>query len=224
MTTLILARGSHQPPSEDCDTPERCLFEWYNWLTRHRHTDARPPGVSPFLHRFGIALNDILPDDRRQELRRFLPNGTDRLAGTERDGKNETRGYIVLDWLIRTWTPAWLSLAGLNGEAAALRDLHRITGLITAQSAGPVVRHAHEKATAAWAAAWAASQAAAGAAAWATARAAARTAAGSAARSAAWDAAWDAVAPTVTELQVSAITLYDTLITGEWPKDTPHAH
>ena len=58
---------------------------------------------------------------------------------------------------------------------------------------------------------------AAGDAAWAAARAAARAAAWAAAWAAARDAARAELAPTVTLLQASAIELYDTLITGEWP-------
>jgi hypothetical protein len=192
ITTITLARGSHEPPQEDCDNPQRCLFEAYNWLTRHAHTDSRPPGVSPVLHQFGMSLNDILPDDRRQELKRFLPNGHDRLAGTESDGKDETRGYIALDWLIRTWTPAWLDLGGLGEEAAALRDLRRIADLAAAGVAGPIVRNASTKAAAAGDAAWTAAWNAAGAAAWDAAWDAAWNAAGAAARDAAWAAAWTA--------------------------------
>ena len=271
LATITLAKGSHPAPPDDCDNPERCLFEAYNWIVRQRHTDGRPPGVSPVLHTFGMRLNDILPDDRRQELKRFLPNGADRLAGTESDGKDETRGYIAFDWLIRTCTPMWLDLAGLSAEAAALRDLRRIADLVAAQSAGPVARDASSKAAAAldaagaaagdaagaapWVAAWAAAGAArdaARAAAGDAAAAAAGDAAGAAARAAAWaaarDAAWaaagaardaaraaagdaslaaardaaraaarDKLAPTVAELQASAIALYDVLITGEWP-------
>jgi len=228
-TAITLARGGHDEPPADCDNPERCLFEWYNWLVHQRHTDDKPPGVSPVLHVFGMRLNDALPDDRRQELAGFLPNGQDRLAGTENDGKDETRGYIALDWLIRTYTPAWLDLAGLTAEAAALRDLRRIADLVAAQAAGPVVRDARGRAAAAWAAAraaaWAAAWDAAGAAAWAAAGDAARDAAwaaagdaaGDAARDAAGDAARAKLAPTVAEFQTSAIALYDVLITGEWP-------
>ena len=76
---------------------------------RDEHTDACPPGVSRVLHSFGIALNDLLPDDRRQELVRYLPNGTSPLAGTD-DGRDEARGYLALDWLIRTYLPTWLAL------------------------------------------------------------------------------------------------------------------
>ena len=186
---IVLARGGHPAPPDDCGNPERCLFEWYNWLTRQQHTDSRPPGVSPVLHAFGMSLNDALPDDRRQELKWFLPNGTDRLAGTEHDGLDETRGYIALDWLIRTYTPAWLDLAGLTAEAGALRDLRRIADLVAALAAGPVVRNASSKAAAAWAAAGAA----------------ARAAAGAAAGAAAWDAAWDAAGAAMRQWQTEQL-------------------
>ena len=212
LTTITLAKGNHDAT---CDNPERCLFEWYNYLTRHQHTDACPPGVSPVLHVYGMRLNDCLPDDRRQELKRYLPNGQDTLAGTASDGKDETRSCIALDWLIRTWTPAWLDLAGLTAEATALRELRRVADSVAAQAAGPVVRQAREKSAAAWAAAGDAARDAA--------RAAARDAAWAAARDAARDAAGDAagaaarakLAPTVAELQASAIALYDVLIAGE---------
>ena len=193
---ITLAKGSH-PPGQDCGNPQRCLFEWYNWITRQRQTDDRPPGVSSVLHTFGMRLNDCLPDDRRQQLVRFLPNGADRLAGTEGDGKDEIRGYLALDWLIRTYAPAWLDLAGLTAEATALRDLRRIADLVAAQSAGPVVREASAKADAARNAAW--------------------DAAGDAARDAARDAADKRLAPTVDLLQDSAVALYDAMITGEQP-------
>jgi hypothetical protein len=184
---IVLAKGSHD---EQCDDPQRCLFEWFNWIQRHEHTDDCPPDVSKVLHVYGMRLNDALPDDRRQELRRFLPlpGQPSPLAGTRDDGLDETRGYLALDWLIRTYTPAWLDLAGLTAEATALRDLRRIVDLVAAQAAGPVVRDARDKAAAAWAAAWDAAGAAAGA------------------------AAWDALKPTVDTLQTSAIALYDAMI------------
>ena len=152
-TTITLASGSHPAPAPDCANPQRCLFEAYNWLDRREHTDACPRGVSPVLHAYGMRLNDALPDDRRQELRRYLPNGTSPLAGTAKDGKDTTRGYIALDWLIRISTPAWLDLAGLTADAAALRDLRRVDGSAAVKAAGPVVRDARGHAAAAAAAA-----------------------------------------------------------------------
>ena len=156
--TITLYKGNHT--SEECADGKRCLFEWFNWLIRQRNTDACPPGVSPVLHTFGMRLNDALPDGKRQELIFALPNGTSPLAGTADDGLDEARSYMALDWLIRTYTPAWLDLAGLTAEAAGLRELRRIVDLVAAQSAGPAVRQARENAAAARAAAGAAAGAA----------------------------------------------------------------
>ena len=235
--TIWLAHGNHP----DCDDPQRCLFEWYNHLTRGADTHQCPPGVSPVLHRYGLRLNDALDDSKRQQLRRYLPDGADVLAGTAGDGKDETRSYIALDWLIRTWTPAWLGVAGLSKEATALRELRRVADSAAARAAGPAISQAREKAAAAWDAAgdaawdaagdaagaaagaaawdaaWDAAWAAAGAAAWDTAWAAAWAAARDAAGDAAWAAAGAVLSPTVAQLQDSAIALYDVLIAGEWP-------
>ncbi len=188
-TAIHLAKGAHHDDGTgDCD---RCFIEWYNWLTRRQQTDDRPPGVSPVLHRFSMQLNDMLPEDTRQELARFLPNGADRLAGTESDGKDETRGYLALDWLVRTYLPAWLDLAGLADETAAVRDLAPVADTETIAAAGLVVRAVRDKAAAAGDAAGAAVWAAAGADAWAAAGDAARAAAGDAAGAAAGDDAGD---------------------------------
>jgi hypothetical protein len=147
-TMIVLARGWHPAPA---GVPvEGCFFEWYNWITCRKYTDSRPPGVSEVLHWFGAQLNDILPDSPRQYLIRFLPDdGTDRLAGTAEDGKDETRGFMCLDWLIRTDMPAWLGLAGLDAEAAALRGLPRISDVASAESAAPVVHAAAARSAAA---------------------------------------------------------------------------
>jgi hypothetical protein len=228
INAVVLARGKH-----DCGDPQGCLFEFYNEILSYRKTDSRPADVSAILHTFGMRLNDLLPDQRRQTLKEFLPQPErpSPLAGTFDDGLDEARGYLALDWLIRTYTPAWLDLAGLSAEAQQLRDLRRIVDLVAAQAAGPVVRNASSRAAAAWAAAgdaagdaaWAAAWAAAGDAAWAAAGAAgdaARAAAGdaagaaarAAARAAAGDAAGDALQPTVDTLQESAIQLYRDMI------------
>jgi hypothetical protein len=219
LTALHLAYGSHRDRSNGL-----CLLEAVAWWAGEPHTD-RPACVSPVLAGFGRDLNDVLPDDRRQELVRFVPL----LPGTNRDGKDETRGYLALDWLIRVFTPAFLDLRPELADAAAeLRSLAPIVDLPTARTAGPVVRSARQRASAAGDAAWDAARDAARAAAWATAgdaawdaardaaRAAARAAAGEAAGDAAWEAAGaaagEALRPTVDALQASAIQLYATMI------------
>lgn len=77
---------------------------------------------------------------------------TDRTtSGTAGDGHDSTRGYMALDWLIRTWLPTWLDLVpACHPDATQLRELGRIGDLVSAQSAGPVVRASRENAAAAW--------------------------------------------------------------------------
>ena len=169
LDTLHLDKGGHKDRTNGL-----CIMEAVAWFAAEEHTDA-PECVSRVLIGMGQRLNDLLPDDRRQQLKPLIPL----LPGTRDDGHDETRGYLALDWLIRTYTPVWLDLAGLTTEAQALRDLRRIVDLAAVQSAGLVVREVRVKAAAAWDAAGAA---------WDAAWDAAGAAAG-AARDAAWDAA-----------------------------------
>jgi hypothetical protein len=226
LTTLTLDKGAHDNFAEGA-----CLLEAASYMAGEPWTD-HPACVSRVIGTFGRSLNDSLPAARRQELKTYIPA----MLNTADDGQDEARSYMALDWLIRTYTPAFLDLAGLTVEAQSLRDLRRIVDLVAAQNAGPVVRQARMKAAAAWAAAGAAAWAAAGAAAWAAAGAAAWDAAGAAARAAAWDAAgaaardaardaaraaaWaaaraaarDVLQPTVDTLQTSAIALLGEMI------------
>lgn len=168
-----------------------CAMEVVAWLAGQGHTDA-PSCASPVLRRVTISLNDNWDQAQRQKLAPFLP----RMVGTADDGLDERRSYLALDWLIRTHTATWLDLAGMTGEAQELRSLRRIMDPVSAQSAGPLVRAAADKAREKRDVAWDAARDAA----WA--------AAGDAAR----DAAWDALKPTVETLQASALDLLDRMI------------
>jgi hypothetical protein len=193
--TIELGKGAHGSFQEGA-----CLLEAASFIAGEPWSD-HPACVSPVLGAYGRSLNDSLPHDRRQELKDYVPQ----LIGTAEDGQDEARSYLALDWLIRTYTPAFLDLAGLTREAQELRSLRRIVDLVAAQTAGPVVRNAQKKSDAAWDAAWdAAGDAARARAAWVAARDAARDAAG--------DAARDALKPTVDQLQTSAIALLGVMI------------
>ena len=172
--TITLARGAHEDRSDGL-----CLLEAVAWFAGESHSD-HPACVSPVVAAYGRHLNDVLPDESRRLLIPFIPA----MSHTAGDGLDKARGYLALDWLIRVYTPAWLDLAGLSAEAGQLRGLHRINDLITVRNAGPVVRMAADKATAAGTAARNA--------AWDAAGTAARAAAEDAAGTAAWDAAWPA--------------------------------
>jgi len=197
LANLHLDKGQHDDRDDGV-----CLMEAVAWFAGKDHTD-HPPCVSPVLGAFGRAVNDAWDDAERQKLIPFIT----RLPGTAGDGRDETRGYLALDWLIRTYTVAWLGLAGLAGDATALQELEPILSIEAAKAAGPVVRRARGSAAAAWAAAWDAARDAAGDAAWD----AARAAAGDAARA----AAWAKLQPVVDRLQASALELFGRMITGE---------
>ena len=219
---VSLDRSSHLTFEEG-----HCAMEVVAWLAGEGHTDA-PRCASEVLMAFTISLNDSWDQGQRQKLAPFLP----RMVGTSDDGQDEARSYLALDWLIRTYTPAWLDLAGLKAEAQKLRSLRRIVDLVAANDAVPVVRETRKKADAAAAAAGAAAADAAGVAAAAAAGAAAADAAAAGAAAgdaaaaadaagvAAGDAAWVAAGvaagaalhPTVETLQASALELLDRMI------------
>ena len=231
LTTLTLAVGSHNAGSS-----EMCLLEAASFQAGEPWSD-RPVCVSPVLAMYGRHLNDVLPDPTRQRLVSFIP----RLLNTAGDGLDERRSYMALDWLTRTYLPAWLRLVpALTAQAELLSAAPEVVDLDTAKAVGVLVRKASSKAdstrAAARATAWPTVRDAAGAAAWA----AARDSAGDAAGAAAWDAAGperaavraaagvaakaaarhsaraaaagDALAPTVTALQDSAINLFDRML------------
>jgi hypothetical protein len=215
-----------------------CLLEAVSWVVGEPFSD-HPQCVCPVLGAFGRSWNDSLDDDKRNRLlQRFIT----RLVGTRSTAVvEERRAWMAADWLIRTYTPAWLRLAGLNDHADALAGADAVSDLDALGSVQPLIAAAWDAARdAAWAtardAAWATARDAARDAAWAAAWDAARAAAGDAARAAAWDAAGDAagdaaraaawaaaraatgdaaraaLAPTVAELQASAVDLFERMI------------
>jgi hypothetical protein len=209
LDTITVDRSSH--PSFD---DGHCSMEIVAWLAGEAHT-AAPRCASPVIRAFTIGLNDQGGSEQRQKLRPYLP----RMVGTIADGQDEARSYLALDWLIRTFTPAWLDLAGLSVEAKALRDLRRIVDLAAAGAAGPVARDAREKATDAWVAAGGVVGVAAGVAAgaawdaaWGAAWNAAEAAWADAAGDIVGDTVGDALKPTVEALHQSALELLDRMV------------
>jgi hypothetical protein len=222
-----LLTGKHVPDGE------MCLLEAVSYVAGERWSD-HPRCVSKVIGAFGRAWNDQLDDATRQRLREYIP----RMIGTATGAADDrARAWLATDWLVRTFTPAWLDLAGLSDDAAGLRALPELTSAASWRTARPTVEAARARAwdaagaaagDAAWDAAGAAAWDAAGAAARAAARAAAGDAAGAAAGDAAWaaagDAAWDAawaaagaaagkaLAPTVVALQESAFALFDRML------------
>ncbi len=209
-----------------------CVMEAVAYVAGEPWSD-RPQCVSPVIAAFLRRWNDDLNDDDRQMLKPYIR----KVVGTN-TGKadDEKRAWLVTDWMVREYMPAWLDAANLKQQADAVRALPPILSVKSWEAGKPTVDNAKTKSTAAWAAAWAAAWDAAraaagdaaGAAAWAAAGDAAgdaaRAAAGAAAGAAAWDAAraaaWAAAGdaakkklrPHVESIQKSALKLIDRMI------------
>ena len=210
LDTITLGKGSHPAPSDAPHGGDLCVMEAVAWIAGEPWSDS-PSCASEVIGAFLRSWNDTLPDDDRQNLKRYIP----RLVGSAGTPEQEdARAWMSLDWLVRTYTPAWLRLAGLVEQADTLAGLPEFRAGVDVSSIRPTIEAVRKDATAAWAAAGAAAWAAAGGAAWDAAGAAAwdaAEAAGAAARAAAW-AAGDALRPTVVELQESAHGLVDRML------------
>ncbi len=223
-----LAHGTHATPDEG-----RCAMEWVSYLAGEPHSDE-PACVSPVLRALCIALNDGLGYVPRQRLRPYLA----RTIGTAGDSLDEPRAWLAMDWLARTYTPSWLSLASLDVPADALRGLAPVvddrslhTALTTLADARRVARAARMRAfgvgssgVTAWASAIAggrsgreAAWTCAGAAVWAAARVEIGDQAGDDARATARAAAGDAAAIAVRRVRD------DDVCGSLGPRDALHA-
>ncbi len=176
-----LRAGSHKEGEK-----QFCLLEAVAYIAGEPHSD-HPKCVSPVLGAFGRALNDALPEDRRQELRPLI----EPLVGTAGNPEvDQRRGLMAMDWLVRTYLPAFLRLV-----PELVRHAEQVSALPELTSWDDVERVTREVLTPAR-----------------TDAAAARVAACDAACPAVWDAARAALRPTVAELQASAIALFRRMI------------
>jgi hypothetical protein len=181
-TGYQLAYGTHATPEDG-----RCAMEWVSHIAGEPHSDD-PACVSAVLRAYCTSLNDSLEDGPRQLLRPYLA----RTIGTADDGLDEERSWMALDWLIRTYAPAWLAAADMTAPARELADLPPVIDAAALKGALAVVKAARRETRATWASALGAARPAAWTA-WAAGRAAAREAAWRSAGAAAWAAARVAV-------------------------------
>ena len=112
----IHLKGAHRSRAEGLSVTEAIAY-----VAGEEHSD-RPACLSPVLGAFLSTWSDALDDETRQRLLPYVP----RAIGTADDGRDERRGWLALDWLVRVHAPAWLELysaADLVGHARALRAL-----------------------------------------------------------------------------------------------------
>ena len=182
-----LLHGAHAPDGK------MCVMEAVAYVAGEPWSD-HPACVCSVIGAFLRRWNDDLNDTDRQMLKPFVP----RLIGTKATPDiEERRAWMLMDWMIRVYTPAWLELAELKEQADVLRALPEMIDDHAAQAAQPKIN-----------AAWSAARSAAGS----VARSAAVEAAWSAAVEAARSAAGETLRPSCRKLQKSALALLARMI------------
>lgn len=130
MNNYELSEGMHTDPSEG-----RCAMEWVAYIAGEEHSD-HPVCVSPFLIRFGMALNDAMPHEQRQGLRPYLA----RMIGTNGDGLDRERAYLAADWAVRVVAPIALRAAWGHTLADRLASLPPIVDVESSREANNIAR------------------------------------------------------------------------------------
>jgi hypothetical protein len=206
LDTLVLLEGSHKTAADGM-----CVMEAVAYIAGEPFGD-HPECVSPIIGEFLRSWNDGLPDDAARAMLKPL---IEKVIGTRTNAADEeTRAWMVTDWLARECAPGFLRLAGLTDQAILLEHLGPLTSSAIAAEAQPTLDRARKEAVAARDAAWAAARAAARDAARAAARAAAESGGDYKAQ---YDAAYKAAkplvdakfGPTTKGLQASALLLVE---------------
>ena len=121
-----LTVGAHdEPAGTDPSIYEWCMMEAAAWIADEAWTDD-PANVSPVIAQLCKALNDTFTDEERQELVAYLVAAPAGVIDTVSAPDEAERQYLSTNWLIRTYLPAWLDVAGLTDEADVLRALPAI--------------------------------------------------------------------------------------------------
>src|SRR4051812_30980843 len=89
LAKIKLDKGGHKSPKDGM-----CLMEAVAYLRRQPFSD-HPQCVAEPVAAFGRSLNDLLPDDKRQQLIAFIPD----VVGTTGDKKDDRRAWIAIDWI-----------------------------------------------------------------------------------------------------------------------------
>ena len=126
---VMLTIGSHSDPRAGL-----CLMEAVALMSGAPHTD-RPTCTSPVLSAFARTWNDDLRSDADRDLLvPYIPL----LIGTAGDGPtDERRAKMAGEWLLRTYTPAWLRLTGL---ADLIKHVHPKLGISDVRRAEAAAR------------------------------------------------------------------------------------
>jgi len=136
LDTLTLTAGKHDSPTDGA-----CLMEAASWLAGEPWSD-HPQCVSPVIGAFLRRWQDDLDDTTRQTLKRYIPA----VLGTNTGpADEERRAWMVTDWMVRTYLPAWLRL-GVGDQADAVAALAPLVDASSARAAEPALSAAYSAA------------------------------------------------------------------------------
>jgi hypothetical protein len=131
---LTLGSGSHRAPNNGL--VEACVMEAVSYVAGEPWSD-RPKCASRVLTSFLIRLNDRLDDGDRQLLKPYIV----RLVGTNTGPEDEeTRRYMLLDWVAHEALPGLLRKADLTDLAEELEKLVAVTDPASAKAARDTFR------------------------------------------------------------------------------------
>lgn len=140
-----LSVGAHDEPTSPF--PDQGDWQWSmtevaSWMADDTWSDE-PANVSPVIAAMCNAINDVLDDTTRQDLKDLLAVAPAGIIDTVDGAKETAREWMCVDWLVRTLLPMWLDYstdadvlaastaikalaplaAGWAGEAATLAAL-----------------------------------------------------------------------------------------------------
>lgn len=118
-----ITRISH---GEHWGVDEMCVMEAAAFVTNELPLPPGPECVSDRIGSFLVLFNDGLPDDATRT-RLLLPLIPKILGTLGSFALEERRGWLAVNWLIKTHTSVWLHNAGLHLQADTLSALPEIT-------------------------------------------------------------------------------------------------
>lgn len=146
-----LRRGNSSDPRNGA-----CLLDAVSWFEYGRLGD-NPECVCPVIAAYSRSINDDLPYDERQGLKRFLP----RLVGTVDVAAERDRAEYAVRRVIREILPRLLRAVGYSELAKVCEDLSPLASMDECRQAADFVAYFVASADAAYVASGAASAAAA---------------------------------------------------------------
>ena len=126
LNAVRLGTGAHPLRENPTGDRDMCIMEAVALFAGEPWSD-RPECACPVVSAFLRAWNDRLPEEQRDRL--LAPSvWVPKLINSRQNPDIEAqRTCLLLDWLVRTYAPAWLDLVpSLTDEAAILRGLPEI--------------------------------------------------------------------------------------------------